>query len=173
MFYNTYTTAGSYGTGHGTAQNVTSLDMLKLENLKPQKKIGYNLGFNLGLLNDKLEFDLNLYKETTKDLLMKNVSIPSTTGFATMRYGNIGEMTNKGWELAVNGNKFIKIKKFTMSASFNIAQNQNELVSMDERVLNALNDTWTPGNRGASSRLTRVQIGNPLCFTNGIRNNIF
>lgn len=167
MFYNTYTTAGSYGAGHGTTQNVTSLDMLKLENLKPQKKIGYNLGFNLGLLNDKLEFDLNLYKETTKDLLMQNVSIPSTTGFATMRYGNIGEMTNKGWELSVSGNKFIKIKKFSMSANFNIAQNQNELVSMDERVLNALNDTWTPGNRGASSRLTRVQIGNPLCSIYG------
>jgi TonB-linked SusC/RagA family outer membrane protein len=167
MFYNTYTMSGSYGKSSGTTQNVTYLDILKLDDLKPQKKIGYNLGFNLGLLSDKVEFDLNLYKEDTKDLLMQNVTIPSTTGFATIKYGNIGEMSNKGWELTITGNKFIKYKKLSVSASFNIAQNNNELISMDERVLNALNETWTATNRGASSRLTRVQVGNPLCSIYG------
>ena len=78
---------------------------------------------------------------------------------------------NKGWDISLSANKFVKYKKFSMSANFNIAQNQNELLAMDERVLRSLNgnDEYTYTNRGASSRMDRVQVGNALCSIYGYR----
>ena len=165
-YFNQYTSrAGRYGTSY-----YTTMSGMKLDDLRPQKKIGLNLGFNLGLLDDKLEFDLNLYKETTKDLIMKGIPIPTSATWnnsTTLSFGNVGEMENKGWELSVTANKFLRVKKFTVSASLNMAQNVNKLLSMDQRVLDNLNSQPSWSNRGASSILSRVVVGDPLCSIYG------
>ena len=165
-YFNQYTSrAGQYGNSY-----FTTMSGLKLNDLRPQKKIGINLGFNLGFLDDKLEVDVNLYKENTKDLLMKAIPIPTTATWntsTTLAWGNVGEMQNEGWELSISANKFLKVKKFSLSASFNIAQNVNKLLEMDQRVLNNLNDQPTYGNRGSGSILKRVVVGDPLCSIYG------
>ena len=165
-YFNQYTSrAGRYGTNY-----YTTMSGMKLDDLRPQKKIGLNLGFNLGLLDDKLEFDLNLYKETTKDLIMKGIPIPTSATWnnsTTLSFGNVGEMENKGWELSVTANKFLRVRKFTVSASLNMAQNVNKLLSMDQRVLDNLNSQPSWSNRGASSILSRVVVGDPLCSIYG------
>ena len=145
---------------------------MKLDDLRPQKKIGTNLGFNLGFLDDMLEVDLNLYKENTKDLIMKGIPIPTSATWntsTTLSFGNVGEMENKGWELTLTGNKFIKIKKFSVSASFNIAQNVNKLLEMDQRVLDNLNSQPSWSKRGSASVLSRVVVGDPLCSIYGFQ----
>ena len=96
-----------------------------------------------------------------------NVRIPSSSGFSTLAWTNVGEMTNKGWELNLNGNKFIKIGKFEVSANFNICQNFNEIVKMDESVLESINAEWDAGSRG--TYLNRIQTGNPLGSIYGLR----
>jgi len=165
-YFNSYASRqGIYGDTY-----YTTMSGMKLDNLRPQKKIGMNLGFNLGLFDDRLEFDLNLYKENTKDLIMKSIPIPTSSSWnnaTRLSYGNVGEMENKGWELSVNANKFLKIKKFSMSASFNIAQNNNKLVEMDQRVLDDLNSVPSYSPRGASTILNRVVVGDPLCSIYG------
>ena len=167
-FFNNYSANGTYGK-IGNLQQAMLLSGLKLDELIPQKKIGYNLGFNFGFLNDMFEVDLNLYNETTKDLQMSNITIPSIVGYSSLATGNIGKMRNKGWDLSFSANKFVKINKFSVSANFNIAQNQNELLEMDERVLRSLNgnDEYTYTNRGGDSRMNRVQVGNALCSIYG------
>lgn len=168
LFYNTYnTSAGSYGNDNNLVQ-VGSLNGLKLDDLRWEKTTALNLGFNLGFLNDMIEIDFDYYKKTTKDLLMSNVTIPSSTGFATQSYANVGEMSNEGWELNFNARKFIKIgKKFSVDFSCNFAQNKNEIVEMDQRVLNAINSEWSASSRGAY--LNRIQTGNPLGSIYGLR----
>ncbi len=151
----------------------TTMSGMKLDDLRPQKKIGLNLGFNLGLFDDMLEFDLNLYKENTKDLIMRGLPIPTSAtwnGSTTLSYGNVGEMENKGWELSVNANKFVKVGKFSLSASLNVAQNINKLLEMDQRVLDQLNSQPNYSSRGASSILSRVVVGDPLCSIYGFNN---
>ena len=167
-FFNNYSANGTYGKV-GNLQQAMLLSGLKLDELIPQKKVGYNLGFNFGFLNDMFEVDLNLYNETTKDLQMSNITIPSIVGYSSLATGNIGKMRNKGWDLSFSANKFVKINKFSVSANFNIAQNQNELLEMDERVLRSLNgnDEYTYTNRGGDSRMNRVQVGNALCSIYG------
>ena len=165
-YFNQYTSrAGRYGLGY-----YTTMSGMKLDDLRPQKKTGVNLGFNLGLFDDLLEFDLNLYKENTKDLIMKGIPIPTSATWnssTTLSYGNVGEMENKGWELTMTGNKFIRAGKFSVSASVNLAQNVNKLLEMDQRVLDNLNSEPSYSKRGASSILSRVVVGDPLCSIYG------
>ena len=167
-YFNQYTSrAGRYGSGY-----YTTMSGMKLDDLRPQKKTGLNLGFNLGLLNDMIEFDLNLYKDNTKDLIMKGIPIPTSSTWntsTTLSYGNVGEMENKGWELSVMGNKFVKIGKFSVSASLNMAQNVNKLLEMDQRVLDNLNSQPSYSKLGASSILSRVVVGDPLCSIYGFQ----
>ena len=167
-YFNQYNSrAGRYGTSY-----YTTMSGMKLDDLRPQKKTGLNLGFNLGLLNDMFEFDLNLYKENTKDLIMKGIPIPTSATWntsTTLSYGNVGEMENKGWELSVNANRFIKVKKFSVSASVNLAQNVNKLLEMDQRVLDNLNSQPSWSNRGSRSILSRVVVGDPLCSIYGFQ----
>ena len=167
-YFNQYTSrAGRYGTGY-----YTTMSGMKLDDLRPQKKIGLNLGFNLGLLDDMFEFDLNLYKENIKDLIMQRLPIPTSATWntsTTLSFGNVGEMENKGWELSVTANRFIKVKKFSVSASVNLAQNINKLLEMDQRVLDNLNSQPSWSNRGAKSILSRVVVGDPLCSIYGFQ----
>lgn len=169
-YFNQYTSrAGRYGTGYYTA-----MSGLKLDDLRPEKKIGYNLGFNINFLEDMFEVDINLYKETKKDMLMRAIPIPTSATWntsTTLAWGNVGEMENKGWELQFNANKFIKIKKFSVSANFNLAQNVNKLLEMDQRVLDNMNTEPSYDRRGSSSILSRVVVGDPLCSIYGYNSN--
>lgn len=161
LFYNTYTSgSGAYG-------SYSHMDGLKLDDLRWEKTTSYNLGFNLGFLDDIIEVDFDYYHKDTKDLLQKTVKIPSTTGYPNLAYQNVGSMKNDGWELNISAKKFLKIGKFSMSAGFNIAQNYNEITEMDERVLNAINSDWSAVARGAY--LNRVQVGNALGSIYGFR----
>jgi TonB-linked SusC/RagA family outer membrane protein len=165
-YFNQYSLRqGRYGSAY-----YTTMSGMKLDDLRPQKKIGMNVGLNIGLLDDMFEIDLNVYKENTKDLIMKNLPIPTTATWntsTTLSYGNVGEMENKGWELSLTGNKFVRTGKFSLSASFNIAQNVNKLLEMDQRVLNNLNSEPNYIDRGAASILSRVVVGDPLCSIYG------
>jgi len=167
-YFNQYSSrAGRYGSSYYTA-----MSGMKLDNLRPQKKTGLNLGFNLGFLNDMFEIDLNLYKENTKDLIMKDIPIPTSATWNTstaLSFGNVGEMENKGWEMTFSANKFIKIKKFSVSATFNLAQNVNKLLAMDQRVLDNMNSDPSYSKLGANSVLSRVVVGDPLCSIYGFQ----
>lgn len=161
LFYNSYKSGSSpYGA-------IYYMNGLKLDDLRWEKTTSYNLGFNLGFLNDMLEIDFDYYHKDTKDLLQKTVAIPSTTGFPNIAYQNVGRMTNDGWEMNINAKKFVKAGKFSMSAGFNIAQNYNEIKEMDQRVLDAINSDWTATSRGTFQN--RVQVGNPLGSIYGFR----
>ena len=158
--YAKYNTAGVYGDISNT-HSVTYLEGLQLNNLKWERTTQYNIGGNFGFLNDRITGDFNYYFKRTK------VRIPSTSGFSSLAWANVGEMTNRGWELNIQANKFLKFGKFSMSANFNISQNFNEIVQMDESVLESINSEWDSSKRGQF--LNRIQTGNPLGSIYGLR----
>ena len=184
LFYNTYqTSAGEYGGGGllsgGTSQPAGKLDGLKLDDLRWEKTTSYNLGFNLGLLNDKIEVDFDYYHKETRDLLMSSVSIPSMVGYGTLSYMNVGRMDNDGWEMNFTAKNIVKKGKFSMDFSFNVAQNANMLKEMDASVLESLNtnyNRYTDGKTASPWDITqrgawplRVQLNNPLGSIYGFR----
>ena len=154
LHYATYDTKGQY-------MGITSMAQtgLMLTDLKWAKKSEYNLGADFGFFNDKLTGGFNYYDNTTTDQLMGGYAIPSSNGYSTLAYKNTGAVRNYGWELNVNGNKFIEIGKFSISAYANVSQNFNTILEMEESILNNANADFDYKN---GSYLSRIQIGNPL-----------
>ena len=164
--YAKYSTAGVYGS-ISDKHSVTTLEGLRLDELKWERTTQYNLGGDFGFWNDRITGDFNYYFKRTKDLLMGGVRIPSSNGFSSLSWANVGEMTNKGWELNLSANKFVQAGKFSLSVNFNISQNFNEIVDMDESVLESINGEWDSSSRG--KYLNRIQKGNPLGSIYGLR----
>lgn len=166
-----YANDGSYGKG-GDNDPFASISGLRLDDLRWEKTTSYNIGGNLNFFDDRLAIDFDYYRKNTTDLLMSKVNIPSTTGFSSLSWYNVGEMTNTGWELNISGRDFIKVgKQFSVSASFNIAQNVNNITKMDSRCLEAYNTKWEDvrNPNGATLYLNRIQENNPLGSIYGFR----
>src|SRR5690606_19756019 len=94
-----------------------------------------NIGLDLGLVDDRVQLTLELYKKNTKDLLLL-ANLPRTTGFIR-EYRNIGEVENKGLEITLNT---VNVKKnnFSWETNFNIAFNRNKIISLLEHETNFL-----------------------------------
>lgn len=98
-----------------------------------EKTNGYDAGIDIGLFNNRLNLVIDYYDKKTSKLLY-NVSIPSITGFATS-ISNIGQISNKGIELEINGR--ILTREFKWDASFNAAKNVNKVLDLggvEERI---------------------------------------
>ncbi len=163
-----YLYVSKYGSGSRYLDSSTMKPLnLKLTNLQWEKKESYNLGMDLGFFHDKLTATLDCYRETTSNMLMGNVRIPSNAGYYTLAYQNVGKMRNMGWELNLNTNKLVKFnKKFWMDMNLTLGNNKNEILEMNPQVLETLNSTFYYGNREI---LQRVQVHNPFGAIYGFR----
>ncbi len=101
------------------------------EKLKWETTSAYNLGLDLGMFKNRLNFHIELYKKITDDLL-QNLTIPSSTGFKT-KLVNSGSIENKGLEISLNGT-VVKAKDFEWSSNFNISFNRNKILSLSPDV---------------------------------------
>ena len=164
--YAKYAAGSQYGNGN-TLLPSTRVDGLQLSDLKWEKTTSWNLGANLGLFDDMIEADFNYYYKKTKDLLNPGVAISSQTCYTTLAWKNFGSMENKGWEFNITAKKFIKAGKFSMDASFNVAQNFNKITEMDQTVLDGINEDWSADSRGKYFK--RIQVGNALGSIFGLR----
>lgn len=165
LIYNNYSSIGSYAGVSAIAPS-----NLRLTEIRWEKTKSWNLGFNLNLFDDLIRFDLNIYKKKTSDLLNSGVRVPSSTGFSTLSWANVGTMENEGWELYVNTGDILKFGKFHANLRFNIAQNINTVTDMDASVLATQNADFNYENVDAySDLLRRVQIGHSLGGIYGFR----
>lgn len=165
LIYNKYSAAGSY---NGTQAIVPN--NLRLTQIRWEKTKSWNIGVDLGLFQDIVSFNLNIYKKKTTDLLNSGVSIPSSTGFSYLDWANVGSMENQGWELYINTRDIFKVGKFSTQLRFNIAQNINTVTSMEASVLASKNDDYNYANiTGAGQLMKRVQIGHALGGIYGFR----
>ena len=120
-FTTSYSTGSYAGTSSYAKQNTAN------DELKWETTASYNLGADLGLFGGRLAFVLDLYYKKTSDLLLE---VP--LGFAsgvTSQIQNVGNVTNKGIELAVNGT-LLKRRHLQWTVSANIAHNKNEITDM-------------------------------------------
>jgi TonB-linked SusC/RagA family outer membrane protein len=130
---------------------------LRLDDLKWSTTSSFNYGLDLGLFDDKLQFDINLYNKTTRDMLFQNVDIASSSGFTNVPYINGGTMDNDGWEFNLYANRFVTQGKFSMDFRFNLSNYKNVIVSLDPALLKGINKEFDYNN---GSYLTHVQEGN-------------
>ena len=162
LYYSRYTSSGAY-----LGENSVAPNNIRLAALQWEEKETWNLGFDFGLFDDVISGDLSLYTQKTTNLLMGGVAIPSSSGYTSLSWQNVGSMRNNGWEFNINGRQFVKKGKFSMDFNVTFANNRNEILSMDETVLEGMNgDGTTPDN---GSYLSMVRLHNPLGSIYGYR----
>ncbi|MDR2232994.1 MAG: TonB-dependent receptor [Tannerella sp.] len=91
-----------------------------------EKKREYNLGLEIGLLNNRVHLEADFYDSQSIDLLL-NVPVPRITGYAS-QVQNIGKVSNRGMDLTLNTRNFIG--DFKWSTDFNIAFNKNKVLEL-------------------------------------------
>ncbi|MDF9798903.1 TonB-linked SusC/RagA family outer membrane protein [Catalinimonas alkaloidigena] len=94
--------------------------------LRWERTESFDIGVELGLFNNRVNFVFDYYNKNTNDLLY-NVSIPAITGF-TNSIINVGDVNNKGIELELTTKNFTG--NFKWETSFNFSRNRNEVVGL-------------------------------------------
>ncbi len=117
----------SYSFNNGTPSQGVIPDDLGNSSLKWESTEQMDLGYDLGLFKNRLSLTVDLYRKTTKDLLL-NANLPTTTGYSSA-YKNIGIIKNEGLEISLNTTN-IQSKSFTWGTSFNISFNKNKIVAL-------------------------------------------
>lgn len=97
--------------------------------LKWETTITRNVGLDYSLFKQHISGSVEVYKNTTKDLLIK-ATIPSSSGYST-QWQNIGQTSNRGIEIMLN-TIIVDKKDFQLSASFNIGFNKNRIDNLGE-----------------------------------------
>lgn len=94
----------------------------------------WNLGLDLGLLNNRVNLTLDWYRKESKDMLMP-LQLPSYMGTSgnvssvlAPPYGNYGTIRNTGLELTVNTHPLVG--RFQWDSEFQISWNKNKLVAL-------------------------------------------
>lgn len=123
-----------------------------------------NVGVDLNLFNNRVEFIADLYYKRTNDLLLV-LSLPGITGTngttnvtTQAPWDNVGALANKGIELTLNTVNVSK-RNFRWRSSLTFTVNRNEVLELN--TANAYVDkTFQVG--GQERIVTRTQVGSPI-----------
>ena len=140
---------------------------IRLTDLRRSDKREWNIGSDFGFFEGKLTGSFNYYSGTTYDQIIQNYRIPSSTGFSSLGYKNSGTVRNSGWELNLNMNNMKIVGDLSFSMYFNIGNNYNEILDLEEAYLDEKNEKYEAPSNGRY--LGRVQIGNPSGAIYGFR----
>jgi TonB-dependent starch-binding outer membrane protein SusC len=117
-----------------------------------------DLGLDLGFLKQRITLSADIYKKTTKDLLLR-AALPQSSGFATATK-NIGSIQNQGLELTLNTEN-IKTKDFSWNSSFNISFNESKVLALSDNQTELLSTiSWDTAWNNIPAYIAK--IGQPL-----------
>jgi TonB-linked SusC/RagA family outer membrane protein len=117
------------GTFSGSTYNgVSGLGPTNLENNDLQWELTreVNIGLDATLFNGRISANFDVYNNRTNRLLFDQ-PIPFTTGFGSVT-GNIGEISNKGFGIAIKTSNTTGAIQW--NTSFNFSKNVNKVVSL-------------------------------------------
>lgn len=92
----------------------------------------WDLGLDLGFLNNRLNFTGDLYIRDTKDMLTDGVALPSVYG-ADPPQMNTADLRTKGYEASISWNDNFQLfgHPFSYSVGFNISDYRSEITRYD------------------------------------------
>lgn len=121
-------------------------------NLRPERGSELEAGFETSLLNGRIGLDATYYSKTTRDALLP-VSVPPSSGFTGSRLENLGEISNKGFELLLTTTP-VQLKNLSVETALTVSTTKNELISFG--------DDRAPIIFGSYAPVQRYQEGLPL-----------
>lgn len=96
--------------------------------LKWEKTTTYNVGLDLGFLNNRINGAVDYYYRKTTDLL-NSVFVSAGTNFKNKVLSNVGSLENSGIEFSINS-KPVVTTDWTWDLGFNITYNKNEITKL-------------------------------------------
>ena len=153
----TYTGQGNYlingawiGT-YGPNQNVN-------RDLKWETKAETDIGLDFAAFNNRLTGTLDYYNRKTSDLIFY-VRVPVPPALVDREWKNIGDLTAKGFELALNYEVIRKTNKFNWTTGANFSTNHVLLTRLDATAGSFIGETnlGSPGQE--ATQITRSYIG--------------
>ena len=124
--FSTQYATGAYAIG---TTEQTALYPVSLANpdLKWETTIARNIGLDFGLLNNRITGSVDVYRNSTKNLLIQ-ARIRPESGYTT-QYQNIGSTRNTGVEITLSTRNIVS-KNFSWSTDFNIAFNRSVVTEL-------------------------------------------
>jgi TonB-dependent starch-binding outer membrane protein SusC len=126
--------------------------------IKWETTITRDLGIDFAFWRNRLSGTLDLYYNTTPDLLVQS-AIPSQTGFTT-QIRNQGQTSNRGVELALTG-LLINKKDLSLTANFNIGVNKARIDNLGGPESQVFNSNWA-GTDLKTIDDYRLQVGKTI-----------
>lgn len=97
--------------------------------LKPQRVNSYELGTNLGFLDDRIVVDFTYYYKYSFDQIIKT-PLPGSAGASSVLI-NEGVLSNRGFEMLINATVY-QGNKLTVKSGLNITRNRNRVESLGD-----------------------------------------
>jgi TonB-linked SusC/RagA family outer membrane protein len=98
-----------------------------------------NIGVDMGLLRNKLYLSVDYYRKLTSDILLP-ISLPSIVGNVSPTIVNAGEVSNKGFEVALDFRN--KVGGFSYSVNANAATVKNNVEKLHPNLPNISGDVY-------------------------------
>ncbi len=108
-----------------------------------ESKTSRNLAFDISLFKGRLNITPEFYWDTTTDQIHSSNILP-VSGFSKQEQ-NIGQLTNRGFELAVNGD-IIQGKDYVLSANFSLGMNKKVV----DKLNGVTKERWEKNGRWSS-----------------------
>jgi TonB-linked SusC/RagA family outer membrane protein len=135
-FNNGVPTAGAYLSSLGNSK------------LKWEKTKQLDIGYEFGVLDNRISLEVDLYRRNTENLLLA-AKLPTSSGFSSATE-NVGKLRNDGIEFTLNTTN-VTTGSFSWTSNFNISFNRNKIISL------------TYGQPSLSNTVTYLsQFGQPL-----------
>jgi TonB-linked SusC/RagA family outer membrane protein len=118
----TYADPAAGGSGTGIALVPSTIEN---KNLKWEVNKQINIGTDISIFNDRINLTADYFIRETDDMLLYR-SLPLENGISSSLFDNIGNMTNKGFELALNTLN-IKTKDLSWTTNLTVTKTKNEV----------------------------------------------
>jgi TonB-linked SusC/RagA family outer membrane protein len=107
----------------------------------------YNVGFDFGLLTNRINASVELYKSETSDIL-QNRSLPIMSGVSGTFQQNVGKTENKGLELTLNALAIEpqQADGFRWELDLNFTTWSEEIVQLYDTLKQDINNGWFVGH---------------------------
>ena len=138
----------NWGTKESQAGSVPSDPSAKNPNKMANSNLGWektyqwNFGLDYGFLDGRINGSVDVYTNSTKDLLMA-MSIPSLTGY-TSTFANVGKTSGWGIDLQLNAIP-VKTKDFTWNTTLTWSLDRNKIKALANGVKEDVNNRWFVG----------------------------
>ena len=108
--------------------------------LKPERVLGTELGFEAGMFGDRVGVDLTLYRDVSHDAILASTVAPSTAFGASTQFINAGQIDKKGYELALKG-QVLNARRYGWDMQFNVAGTKAEIIKLGSGADTSINVT--------------------------------